>query len=461
MSTLHLNKKYLILFILIFLYMSNLIIQNYNLGKLVYVANDEGVYLYSAKLITGGFIPYKDFFLAQPAFLTHLAGFLLKAVNFNIELFRLLYTCWVFSIIFPIFLIIFKFTKSIFAAIMSIMLLSTFSELVQWDMHSFALREASLPFLAFAIYFIFVKPRLRLSGLLLGLFAISLVSNLLISLLFIFLLITSELFSGKKMLKILQEKSLLIFTFILVNIFGYLPIILTPHGYDNLIGYQLERPLLSYITRIGLIKLYTLKNNWPILLFGFLGSLIINKTLILFGLFNILSFVIVLFLGGSYYPHYLSILAVGLAITSGFLIKLLSKTYLSKIIISCIVLFSIFSSSYYHLKTHLIDTTTPDFYQIINVLKTTPQPLFTFEPIYGLYANKELTYHYYVADMRYFRVMGTNLDKAQYLNILKKSNTVLVEPFMLSLMSSDILDKIKADFVPIYSTDGVYIYVKK
>ncbi len=195
MLTLRFNKKHLIL---VFLYISNLIIQNYNLGKLVYVVNDEGVYLYSAKLLTQGFIPYKDFFLAQPAFLIYLAGFLLKILNFNMEAFRLLYTCWTFSIIFPIFFIVFKFTKSIFASTMSIILLSTFSEVVQWDMHSFALREASLPFLAFAIYFTYVKPRFRLSGLLLGFFAISLVSNLLISLAFIFFINSKRVFQWKK-----------------------------------------------------------------------------------------------------------------------------------------------------------------------------------------------------------------------------------------------------------------------
>lgn len=112
MVNLRFDKKYLIL---VLLYLANLLIQNYNLGKQLYVVNDEGIYLYSAKLLTQGFTPYKDFFLAQPPFLIYFAGFLLKILNFNMELFRFLYTCWAISIIFPIFLIIFKFTKSIFA----------------------------------------------------------------------------------------------------------------------------------------------------------------------------------------------------------------------------------------------------------------------------------------------------------------------------------------------------------
>jgi len=457
MLTLRFNKKHLIL---VFLYISNLIIQNYNLGKLVYVVNDEGVYLYSAKLLTQGFIPYKDFFLAQPAFLIYLAGFLLKILNFNMEAFRLLYTCWTFSIIFPIFFIVFKFTKSIFASTMSIILLSTFSEVVQWDMHSFALREASLPFLAFAIYFTYVKPRFRLSGLLLGFFAISLVSNLLISLAFIFFINSKRVFQWKKILKILQEKSHLIFIFILVSILGYLPIILTPHGYDNLIGYQLERPVLSFATRIEWIKMYSLKNNWPILLFGFLGSLIINKTLISFGIFNILSFSIVVFLGRSYYPHYLSILAVGLSITSGFLVKTLSKNVFLTIVISYLMLTSIFSSSYFYLKTYLIDITTPDFFKVVNILKNTAEPIFTFEPIYAIYAKKDLTFHYNMADMRYFPVTGKTLDDLSYLKILQSSKTVLIEPFASSHLNNNSLYYIYRNFRQIYS-DGIYqIYVR-
>ncbi len=206
--------------------------------------------------------------------------------------------------------------------------------------------------------------------------------------------------------------------------------------------------------------MYSLKNNWPILLFGFLGSLIINKTLISFGIFNILSFSIVVFLGRSYYPHYLSILAVGLSITSGFLVKTLSKNVFLTIVISYLMLTSIFSSSYFYLKTYLIDITTPDFFKVVNILKNTAEPIFTFEPIYAIYAKKDLTFHYNMADMRYFPVTGKTLDDLSYLKILQSSKTVLIEPFASSHLNNNSLYYIYRNFRQIYS-DGIYqIYVR-
>src|SRR3990167_5173914 len=145
MST-KINKSFLIAAIL---YLTNIAIQNYNLGKIVDVFTDEGVYLYSAKLLIQGLIPFKDFFLAQPPFLLYIVGAIQLITGYNMELFRFLYTL---------------------------------CELVQWDMHSFAYRQASLPFLAFSILLIVIKRSKILAGLLLGLFAISLISNIFIAL---------------------------------------------------------------------------------------------------------------------------------------------------------------------------------------------------------------------------------------------------------------------------------------
>lgn len=446
---------------IIFLYIVNLIVQNYNLGKIVNVFTDEGVYLYSAKLLLEGFIPYKDFFLAQPPFLLYLAGLVLHIVNYNMNLFHFLYTLFVFSSIFPIFFVVLKLTQSRLSAIMSIVFFSTYSELVQWDMSSFAFRQASLPFLAFSLFFIFIKPKIRLSGFLLGIFAITLISNLLVSLCLIIAILLSELFVNKLTIQqTLRKYYPLILTFSLINIFGYLTIFSIPNAYNNLLGYQLDRPALPYSTRFEWIKLYTLPNNWPILFFGLIGSLIVNKRIGLFGLFNILSAIVVIFAGKSYYPHYLTILAVGFSISCGLLIKELNRNFTVSIISTLIILISIFYSSFSLLRSSLIYRQTPEFFTLVQTLKPLPKPLLTFEPIYGLYSKIDLPYYYHVADMRYFRVLNQNLSDSGYISIFERSQTILIEPFASSLLSENSLTYIHRNFNQIYN-DGInQIYVK-
>lgn len=453
-----LNKNYLII---ASLYIANIIVQNYNLGKIVDVFTDEGVYLYSAKLITKGLIPFKDFFLAQPPFLIYITGFVQFICNYNMELFRFLYTLWVFSAIFPIFFIVRFFTKSNAAATLSVIFFSTFAELVQWDMHSFAFRQTSLPLLAFSIFFILVKRKNIVGTCLLGLFAICIISNIFIALSLIITLLLNQYFVEKKqVLNIVKNCLPFIVVFSLISILGYLLVLTIPKGYENLIGYQLQRPFLPIVTRIEWIKFYTLNNNWPILIFGLLGSFIISKKTKLFGLFNILSFVSIIFIGDSYYPHYLTILAVGLSISCGVLFGYINTNTIITVIFTSVALFAIYTSSFHHLKTELIDRKTPDFFSAVHYLADTPEPLFTFEPIYGLYAKKDLTFYYNVADMRYFRVLGQNMKEEDYFQIIQKSNTIFIEPFASAYLNQKILSYINQNFQKTYDDETNSIYVR-
>lgn len=444
------------------LFIINLIIHSYNLGGLVYVFTDEGVYLYSAKLLSLGLIPYKDFFLAQPPFLIYLISKVLQFVNFDLNLFHLLYIIWFFSLIFPLYFITLKLTNSRFAAIWSLFLLSTFVELVQWDAHFFALRQASLPFLAISLFFIIVKPKQKIAGVFLGLFAITLFQNFLYSLGIAFaFLLYDYLFKRRRISEFLIKNLGFIFSFGSMAFLGYLLIYFLPNGVNNTVTYQLNRPSLSYLTRIEWLKIYTLAGNWPFLFTGFLGSLIILKNKVGFlGLANIIGILVVLFASKFYYPHYITILACGFTITAAILIASVSQTTIHKVLVSILILSGIYSASFNHLRFHLIEAKSPDFFQIIEFLKNTPEPLFTFEPIYGLYAKRDLTYHYYVADMRYFKVMNKNLTDGDYLDILKRSNTVLLEPFAKSMLSSNILNFIQNNFTIIYQDSIHQIFVR-
>ncbi|MDP3994626.1 MAG: hypothetical protein Q8P91_02255 [bacterium] len=436
-------------------------VQNFNLGKLVNVFTDEGVYLYGAKLLSDGHLIYRDFFFGHPPYLVIVPALFFKIIGLKMNLFHLLYTVWFYSSLFPIFLITNKISKSRFGATLALIIFCTYQELVQWGTHQFDLRQMATPFLAFSLYFIYVKFSPKVAAILLAFFAIGIVSNLPLSVLLIVLLLLGDLLFGQSDMKSLLKKyRAFLIIFFLIVVSGYFLILLIPNGYKDVIGYQLGRPFLPYDIRYNWMK-ENILDNWPVFLFGLLGSFFsINKKYKLFGLFNIIGLPLVVFLGPNYYPHYLVILAPTLAITSGLAIAAFSRLNINFAVL-LLVIFGIYTTSYQNLKYQLIEKKTPEFFRAVEVLKGLPEPLFTFEPVYGLYADKNLTFHYYASDMRYFRVTGKNLTDLEYRQILDKSKTVLIEPFARSVIPSTIVSYISNNYRLVYSDQDQQIYAKK
>ena len=143
------------------LFLGNVVTQSWALRTQARPETDEGVYLYQAKLITQGYLPYKDFAMTtgHVPFLMYLNAVILKLCNFDMFTYHLVYAVWVFLTIFPLFYTVLYFTRSRFASIFSIVLFSTFPALVESDAHFFAIRQASFPFFACFIYFFFVGKK--------------------------------------------------------------------------------------------------------------------------------------------------------------------------------------------------------------------------------------------------------------------------------------------------------------
>lgn len=433
--------------------------QNYNLGKLVNVFTDEGVYLYAAKLIGKGFIPYRDFFHGHTPYLILPVALFFKLLGPNMNLFHFCYTLWFYSSLFPIFFLVKKLTESDYAALLSLVLYSTYQELVQWGTHQFDMRQASLPFLAWGLYFLLCRFRPKLAAVILALFAIGLVSNVPLAILLIGLVLAGEIvWVSHSPRETLKKYGLFLAIFLLISFFAYSALFLIPRAYENFIGYQLGRPFLAYETRFEWM-MDNIRYNWPIFFFGLMGSLLFSRPHKFFGLFNIAGLFLVVFLGSNFYPHYLTILSVGLAVAGG--VALEKLRYLGLGAASLIFLFAgLYSTSYENLKYQLVDKQTPEFFRAVKILQKYPGPLFAFEPIYALYAGRDLTFHYHAADMRYFRVMGTNLDDREYQRILFASNEVLIEPFARSMMTPASLEILERHFRLVFEDGDQQIYIR-
>src|SRR5205807_8024972 len=96
-------------------------------------------------------------------FLMYLNALVLKLCNFDMLTYHRIYVVWVFLTIFPLFSTVVYFTRSRVASLLSCVFFCTFTELVQWDAHFFAIRQASLPFFACFIYCFFVRKKAKLS----------------------------------------------------------------------------------------------------------------------------------------------------------------------------------------------------------------------------------------------------------------------------------------------------------
>src|SRR5258708_18833176 len=115
---------------------------------------------------------YKDIEMQNHVpFPIYLNGLVLKLCHYDILTYHVIYTAWVFLTIFPLFYTVLHFTRSRLASSFSVVLFSTFVEMVQWDMHLFAIRQGSMPFFACFVYFFFVKKKETLSQLFLSLFS--------------------------------------------------------------------------------------------------------------------------------------------------------------------------------------------------------------------------------------------------------------------------------------------------
>ena len=116
---------------------------------------------------------------------------------------------------------------------------------------------------------------------------------------------------------------------------------------------------------------------------------------------------------------------------------------------------------FFDLYAALITQTTPNFFQDITVLEKSPEPLFTLQPTYALYAHKNLVMYYNTADIRVFFITGTNLSYEEYHTILNRSNTVLLEPLANYMLPEGIKKEILQKYYLKYTDGTESIYIRK
>src|SRR5205807_7372039 len=99
--------------------------------------------------------------------------------------------------------------------------------------------------------------------------------------------------------------------FILLNCIYFSIILLMPNSIASILAGQ--KDIYPYLQRVIDVK-EMMPLNWPIFLFGTLGILFSIKNIPLLSVLSIVTLLIAAFISGSFYIHYLSIIAVPFAI---------------------------------------------------------------------------------------------------------------------------------------------------
>lgn len=435
-------------------------LQCYAIGKVVYVATDEGVYLYGAKLISQGYLIYRDFFLGHMPFLMYLNALILPLVKFNLNIFHYIYAFWTISTIIPLYLTIKSLTKNRLAAVLALVVFATFVEMAQWDMHFFAIRQASLPFLAWGIYFLSARKNLILAALFLALFAICLQTNVILAAILLIVYFCAEVGFNKTHFTFKQWFWPTV-VFIVPILASIIFLSLVKNGFKDVILFQTDRLAVDLQTRMEML-LILLKQNWPIFAFGLAGSFVFKSKTAYISIFNLLAIPIIILSGNSFYNHYLVVMAVTLTISTGLLLGVIFNysKYLA-IPATFFVVAAVLMASFSQLNFTLIQDRNRSFFETVGVLKSAPEPVLANEPIYALYANKNLTFHYDVADMRHFQSQDETLPEEKYLDLIKNSQSILLEPFLSGCLTQGALDYISENFKNIYDNGNESVWVRR
>ena len=444
--------------LLLLLLTSGLYLQFHSIGTLVYTFPDEGVYLYAAKLVSQGYLIYKDFFLIHLPFWIYINVIVLTLLHWNIDAYHLLYATYIISGVIPLYFVIYTLTRNRVSSFLGSLIFILYPEMVQWDSHFFAMRQASEPLLAWGLYHLIHSKKLSVAGIFLALFSIGLVTNFLLATVLIGVWsIYTYVSNPEQNWSLIRQLGA---PYLIITLIYFVIFMLIPGSYQNVFGYQLANSFIPYLQRFDYLKSVFMQNG-VIYTLGLLGCFGYTKYELWVKVFVILAILITLFGTITFYPHYLVVLGIPLAMSAGLFISHFAQSRITNILTVVVVISALFATSGKHLKSYLIDATTPDFYTVVAHLQSAPEPVFSFEPIYAIYAIKNLTKHYKVADPRSFKVLGNYYSIKEYQELVDRSNTLLLDTYTKSIFPNPIYNLLPVNFEKTYVNNEAEIWVRK
>lgn len=433
--------------LVLLLYSATLLAALATLGRTIVPALDEGVYLTAARLMVhDGLLPFRDFSLVHPPFTVALAGLVLEAVGGRMVLFDALYTAWCLCAVFPLARTVRALTGDRRAALVAALLFLTFPEFLRWDARFFGLRQASLPFLAFALEALWVRRKPAVAGVLLGLFGAGLVPHAFLAVILggastLMLARDGEVRAGRRFAVALVATLTLI----------YGATVLIPGFWASAFGFQVSRERVPALDRFARVAFEVLPESGPILLAGLAGSFLLPARARAVAWLHLVGLPVVLLAPPSFYPHYLSSFGLSLALAAGALVaRLGARGHAGGRAVAAGTVGAAILASGLALKEPL-SRTTPHLFRVVAALRQVPGPLLCLEPVYAHWAGREMTFHYHVTDLRYAsRTNVEVLDDGSFFDVVSRSRSVLVDANLEPFLTPDRRALLQREFAVAY-----------
>jgi len=392
---------------------------------------DEHIYFYMGKMISQGYVPYKDFFHAHPPLKVYIIALVFKIFGFNLAILKLIPLLCSMTTAFFLFRLMKRF-NGITALLSAFLFLFSFR--VMLESTYFMGINLTAMFTVIGFYY-FISLRYYRSGFFLAMAGLSgLYSLIPISVVFIYLLIKNRI----SFLKLLAGFSV----FFAVNI---LFILLSSSYLTDVYLYHLLKP--NVISNKIDVFIGSLKENWLIFFSSFLFIILLlisilkkieiksRKILYLSGIIAVLYIVFLLSLN-KIFNYYFVLLFPFLAVIGSYsLYKIISYLIAkSKIIIIILILCSIFivwniSADAFYLNRFDFDNfDNADI--ILNHIETIDGMLFgddSIIPLIALMSNRDIALNMIDSNDMVFNSGLINL--TEVLNKLKKEkNIIIVRP---------------------------------
>ncbi|MCL4553249.1 MAG: glycosyltransferase family 39 protein, partial [Candidatus Marsarchaeota archaeon] len=408
---------------------------------------DEGVYLYAASLMADGYVPYKDFLLVHPPGLEAVEAVGLALLGPNIPAFRILYLAFVLSGVLPLYGIAKKVSPKTEVALLAVFLFLTSTQLALRYFRGIMLETVMLPFLLSAVYFYLIgtaKSRF-LAGLLI---AIAVLVKL-TAILFILPMVLTDLWNRRSLKETLWIVSGL--SAVLIPALAFLLTI--PNFLQNVVLFQGARYRVNLGFRIKEVMAYAL--NDPLVLLG--GSLAISwlafikreEFRFLFLWITALP-ALLIFAFNSFFSGYLVPVIPGFALATALLFGEIGNrlkehntrtafvsmgllvAVLPNVVLTSIVPTEDGKGGSKYVRVGAAWDYTSVSPEVIGVLESGEGFLFTYDPIYGLYAGRKLYPWYYGPDLS--AALNGAATAGEINEVIAKSDTVLLsqDPWFVS-----------------------------
>jgi hypothetical protein len=238
--------------------------------------------------------------------------------------------------------------------------------------------------------------------------------------------------------------------------------VLMPGFWASAFGFQVSRERVPALARLARLATGVLPESGPILLAGLAGSFLLPARARAVAWLNLVGLPVTLFVPPSFFPHYLSSFGPGLALAGGALVAWMAVRGRPAGQVAAVgIVAATAVASGLALKEPLTRT-TPHLFGVVDALRRAPEPILCLEPIYAHWAGRRMTRHFHVADLRYaLKLKFTTLDDAAYLDLVSRSQTVLVDPNLMAFLTPERTAVLVRDFVPVYRDSRNVVLVRR